>query len=131
MYVEKDLSWKASILKTYINQYAGIEVNQEMLTDCGTWEILTELKEYPSEETEDIDIAISAAISGKKVFFFIENAVFGNLTQGTVMSGSWKRTFPICNGFYLWKQKAFQNEGLNYHCGTKEKNHPVKYLIMK
>ena len=130
MYTEKDLTWKASILKTYIKQYAGVDVNQTMLEEGGTWEILSELKEFPSAETADIDSAMNAAASGKKVFFFIENAVFGNLNTGTNFSGSWNRNYPLCDGFYLWKQKSFQNEGLNYHSGTKEKSHPVKYLIM-
>jgi|GEM_PF-2686908 hypothetical protein len=130
MYLEKDLTWKASILKTYIKAYAGVDVNQTMLEEGGTWEILSELKEFPSTETADIDSAMNAAENGKKVFFFIENAVFGNLTSETTFSGSWQRKFPMCDGFYLWKQKSFQNEGLNYHAGTKEKNHPVKFLIM-
>jgi hypothetical protein len=130
MYMDKDLTWKASILKTYIKQYANVDVNQEMLTDGGTWEIMSELKEFPSKETADTDSAMNAVNSGKKVFFFIENAVFGNLNTGTTFSGSWNRNFPLCDGFYLWTQKSFRNEGLNYHCGTKDKSHPVKYLIM-
>lgn len=131
MYKEKDLTWKGAIYKMYIKQYAGIDVNQVMLDGGTAADIKSELIDNSGELTEDMDKAISAQASGKKVFFFIENAVWGGLETGTTFSGSWQKKFPMVSGFYLWTaNKCFQNEGLNYHSGTKEKNHKVEFIII-
>jgi len=131
MYKEKDLSWKGAIFKNYIKQYAGIDVSQVMLEGGTNIDLKSELLDNNGEITEDMEKAITAKASGKKVFFFIENAVWGGLEDGTTFSGSWQKKFPMVSGFYLWTEnKCFQNEGLNYHSGTKEKSHKVEFIII-
>lgn len=131
LYKERDKSWNGAIFQIYIKQYAGIDVNKTMLEGGTTSDIENELIDNSGTLTTDMDKAIEAVINGKKVFFFIENAVFGGLERGTTFSGSWQKKFPLCSGFYIWNDsKCFQNEGLNYHCGKKDKAHEVRYVIM-
>jgi hypothetical protein len=131
LFIEKDKSWNASIFEIYIKQYCGADVNKTMLENAGTIDIQNELIDNGGKLTTDVDEAINAFAGGKKVFFFVENAVFGNLETGTIMSGSWQRKFPMVSGFYIWDEnKCFQNEGLNYHCGKKDNAHETRFVIM-
>ncbi len=131
LYKQKDKTWRASIFELYAEQYADIDISKEMID---LWDLSTieeEIKIYPHEETEDFDKAMQAIVNGNKVFFFIDNYVWGGLVEGSVMSGSWQRKMPLCSGFYPTQEKCFQNEGINYHCGKKEKSHPTHFIIIK
>jgi len=131
LYKERDKSWNAAIFKTYIKEYANITVNQVMLEGGSLEDIKTELIESSGKLTQSLEEAIEARAKGKKVFFFIENAVWGGLESGTTFSGSWQKKFPMCSGFYIWDEsKCFKNEGLNYHSGKKEKNNKVEFIII-
>jgi len=131
LFTEKDQTWQASVFELYALQYAGIDISKDMidLNDISTIE--EEIKIYPHETTEEIDEAVKASASGKKVFFFIENYVWGGLEEGTLVSGSWEKNMPLCSGFYPGSGKCFKNEGLNYHCGKKETSFKTRFVIMK
>ncbi len=131
LYVEKDVDWYPSIFQLYIEQYSGIHVNKYLISPQDIESIKMALEQFNYKETEDFDEAIKAVQSGKKVFFFIETYVWGGLEPGTTFSGSWQRQMPMCSGFYIYKKKCFQNEGINYHCGKKENAHKVTFLIMQ
>jgi len=131
LYSEKDASWRSSIYQLYIQQFADVKVGKVMIEGGDLTTIEDELIEKGGEKSQSMDEAISATEQGLKVFFFIENSVWGGIEQGTTRSGSWGIDFPYCSGFYVWRQKSFNNEGLNFHCGKKDKAHEVRYIIMK
>ncbi len=131
LYIEKDADWYPSIFQIYIEQYADIKVNRYLIDEQNSETIKLALEQFDYKETEDFDEAINEVQHGKKVFFFIENFVWGGLEMGTTYSGSWQRQMPMCSGFYLYQKKCFQNEGINYHCGKKDNAHKVTFLIMQ
>lgn len=131
LYVEKDVDWYPSIFELYIKNYANLDVNKYLIDGQDITSIKFALGEFKHIETEDINEALSAAQEGKKVFFFIENWVWGGLEQGSTFSGSWQQQMPMVSGFYVYKKKCFQNEGLNYHCGKKENAHKTVFYIME
>jgi hypothetical protein len=130
LYVEKTKDWYPSIFQLYIQQYADIHVNRYLIDAQDIESIKFAIGQFKHTETSNIDKAIDAVSHGKKVFFFIGNYAWGGLEQGTVYSGSWQRQMPLCSGFYLFRKKCFQKEGLNYHCGKKTKAHKVIFYIM-
>jgi len=130
LYIDKDIDWYPSVFQLYIEQYSGLHVNKYLIDGQSTESIKLALSQFNYTETNDFDQAIDAVQHGKKVFFFIETWVWGGLEMGTVFSGSWQRQMPLCSGFYIYKKKCFQNEGINYHCGTKDKANPVVFYIM-
>lgn len=130
LYLEKDESWYPSIFQLYIKQYAGIKVNRYLIDAQDISSIENTISQFPHKETKDIDEAMRAVQTGKKVFFFVENYVWGGLELGSTYSGSWQRLMPLCSGFYLFKKKCFQNQGLNYQCGKPEKGHEILFFIM-
>ena len=119
LYKEKDKTWRASIFALYAKQYADIQISQTMIDYYDLTTIQDELSEYDNTTTTDVTKAVNAVANGQKVFFFIENAVWGGLETGIEFSGSWQINMPKCSGFYPTSDKCFQNEGLNYHCGKK------------
>lgn len=134
MYPQKDASWQPAIFELYISQYANIDVDKIMIEpkDVNSIKFALQLEDsYEFYETEDIDEAMYAVANGKKVFFFIETYVWGGLNSGTVRSGSWGRDMPLCSGFYVYEQKCFQNEGINYHCGKKDDARKTVFMILK
>lgn len=132
LYVEKDEGWYPSIYQMYIKQYSGIEVNRGIIDAKNIESIkLAIANKMNYKETSNIDEAMKAVQNGKKVFFFIDSYVWGGLEPGSTYSGSWKRLMPMCSGFYIYKKKCFQNEGINYHCGKKGHDHPMTFYIIQ
>lgn len=130
LYIAHNIDWYPSIFQLYIEQYSNIHVNRFLIDAQDNSSIEYALEEFKNTKTSDFDVAIDAVQHGKKVFFFIGNYVWGGLEQGTTFSGSWNRQMPLCSGFYLYKKKCFQNQGLNYHCGAKNNSNPITFLIM-
>lgn len=122
--------WKPSIFTKYIKDYADIDVDAILLNHYEMSAIEEEIKYHDHKYTEDFDEVIEAVDKGKKVFFFIENYVWGGVEEGTTFSGSWQRKMPMVSGFYLHNNKCFQNEGINYHCGKKSKAHETRFYII-
>ena len=131
LYVEKTDEWYPSIFQLYIKQYAGIRVNRYLIDPHDIESIKFALSQFKHKETDDFDEAITAVAYDKKVFFFIGTYAWGGLEKGTVFSGSWQRQMPLCSGFYLSQKKCFQNQGINYHCGKKDKARKVTFFIME
>lgn len=130
LYIEKDADWYPSIFQLYIQEYSNLRVNKYLIDGQDTESIKMALEQFKYKETNNFDAAISAVQRGKKVFFFVETYVWGGLEMGTTFSGSWNRQMPLCSGFYVYKKKCFQNQGINYHCGKKDKAHLVTFMIM-
>ncbi len=130
LYISKTVDWYPAIFQLYIKQYANLHVNKYLIDGQDISSIEMALEDFKHTTTNNFDEAIYAVQHGKKVFFFIESYVWGGLEQGTIFSGSWNRQMPLCSGFYVYKKKCFQNQGINYHCGKKEKAHKVTFLIM-
>jgi hypothetical protein len=131
LYLEKEDNWLPAVYELYIKEYADIDVDKVLIEEkslASIYEVL--LYEGPTE-TNSLEDAIEAVENGKKVFFFVETYVWGGLESGTVFSGSWQKSFPLCSGFYIYERKSFQNEGLNYHSGTKDNAYETKFLIFK
>lgn len=131
LYVEKDVDWYPSIFELYIKQYADLDVNKYLIDGQDVNSVMLALDDYKHKTTEDVSEALQAAQYGKKVFFFIETWVWGGLEMGSTYSGSWEQQMPMCSGFYVYKKKCFQNEGLNYHCGKKENASKTVFVIIE
>lgn len=131
LYIEKEIDWYPTIFQAYIEQYSGIEVNKYLIDGNNTETIKIALEQFDYTETKDFDIAIDAVQHGKKVFFFIETWVWGGLELGTTFSGNWQRQMPMCSGFYIHQKKCFQNQGINYHCGSKDDADEIEFIIMQ
>jgi hypothetical protein len=131
LYLEKDIDWYPSIFEIFIEQNAYVNVNKALIDKQDITTIENVLRDFKHIETTDFTVALSASQSGKKVFFFIGNFVWGKLEQGSIYSGSWQQQMPLCSGFYVHKKKCFQNEGINYHCGTKDKATPTNFIIIE
>ena len=129
-YMQKDESWQPTIFELYIKQYAEINVDKDLMEPRDLRSVKFVLEEFSHTETESLDEAVNAIDEGKKVFFFIETYVWGGLNTGTVKSGSWQMDMPLCSGFYIYEQKCFENEGLNFHCGKKENAKKIVFFIM-
>ncbi len=131
LYIEKETDWYPSIFELYIKQYSDLDINRYLIDGQNITTIQYALEDFKHIKTEDVTEALDAVQSGKKVFFFIESFVWGGLEQGSVFSGSWQMFMPLCSGFYIYKKKCFQKEGLNYHCGKKENAYTVTFYIMQ
>jgi hypothetical protein len=121
---------KPKIFVQYIHDYSGKESTPSVIFYDDITSIEEELVDS-SEYTENIDKAIDAIDKGCKVFFFVDTYLWGGLENGTVTSGSWQREFPFCSGFYLFSNKSFEHQGLNFHIGTKDKKPRIRFYIMK
>ncbi len=131
LYVQKSEDWYPAIYQLYIKQYTGINVNQYLIDAKNIESIKLAIADKMNyKETSNIDEAMQAVQRGKKVFFFIDSYVWGGLEPGSTYSGSWQRQMPMCSGFYIYKKKCFQNEGINYHCGKKGQDYPITFYII-
>lgn len=131
LYEEKDDTWLPAIYELYIKEYAGIDVDKILIEEKDLNSIYEVLLYEGPTETTSLEEAIEAIDDGGKVFFFVESYVWGGLESGTTFSGSWQKSFPYCSGFYIYQRKSFQNEGLNYHAGTKDNAYETKFLIFR
>ena len=131
LYLEKEDNWLPAIYELYIKEYADIDVDKILIEEKSLASIYEVLLYEGPKETTDLDEAMTAVSEGKSVFFFVESYVWGGLDDGTTFSGSWQKNFPLCSGFYIYERKSFQNEGLNYHSGTKDNAYETKFLIFE
>mgnify|MGYP000948453114 CR=1 FL=1 len=131
LYVEKDESWYPTIFKLYIQQYANIEVNKYLLEENDLSSIKNELNDYTEKITKDINNAIEYKNNGYKVFFFVDNLLWGGIDDGTIYSGQWLKLMPQGSGFYIYKKRCFQNEGLNFHIRPQDSIQLEFYIIKK
>lgn len=129
-YVNNDAAWYPSIFQLYIQQYCGLHVNKYMIDATDLTSIEDLLEPNSSQKTTDINEAVNSVAEGKKVFFFIDNSVWGTVDAGTLYSGSWQKQMPLCSGFYISKKRCFQKEGLNFHIKVED-NHLLVFYIMK
>jgi len=121
---------RPKIFADFISQTTGYQASAAVIYADDITTIEDEIVEQ-SIRCFSLDSAMSAIEEGNKVLFFIDTYVWGRLEEGTTKSTSWDRYFPYSSGFYLFKSKSFQNEGLNFHCGTKEKNNNFRFYIFK
>lgn len=131
LYLEKDESWYPTIFKLYIQQYANIKINKYLLEKNDLSSIKNELKDYTEKTTNEIKEAINYKNDGYKVFFFVDNLLWGGIEDGTIYSGQWDNLMPQGSGFYIYKKRCFQNEGLNFHIRPKDSIELVFYIIKK
>jgi len=131
LYAQKDDTWLPAIYELYIKEYSGIDVDKLLIDQKSLSSIYETLLYEGPTETTSVEEAVKAMGNGSKVFFFVETYVWGGLSTETTYSGSWLMNFPKCSGFYIYEKKSFIDEGLNYHCGTKDNAHEVKFLIFK